>query len=624
VASIDPVVCASAAGPGLARSLDAVAAETASTVWLALAGLDASAEEAAVAAAQATTGDVRVLHARGPGFAAARNAALAASGADVLAFVEEDVVVAPGWLAALSAAWDTSPDRVAAVGGPISIDLDKAWHTIFATLDYGDEPLVLDPGVRTLHGGNLSVRTAPLRAGGGFFPARGHRDGRDWFSEEHHAQRELAKAGWEIRYEPSARVVRVPDPEALRAGRLLRRRWRYGARMRVVGRPRQTSLALRQAVTSAAGAALAVARRQPALALERGGRAAENTGLLIGAPIARRDFRATGPRPFGHQIPEVAAVRRGISRRRRVLHGAAILLYHRVDDPTPTSGGMCVAPDRFADQMERLTREHAVVKLDELVESVRAGRVPRGAVAVTIDDGYLDTLANARPRLAAAGVPATLFVATGHVAEQRPFFWDELERLLLGGGPRPGQLTLSLPGGERAWRTDARDLRVDVRKQIHDLVQPASPDVIDRVLAALSEWADVEAPPNAPRAMTVDELRELASDPLITIGAHTRRHANLGFQGEEDQRDEIEGSRDDLSEWLGLEPTGFAYPFGIPDVDFTATTRRLVAEAGFRYSVANQPGNANERSDLYALPRHFAPDLGGEEFSGWLQGALGG
>jgi peptidoglycan/xylan/chitin deacetylase (PgdA/CDA1 family) len=587
--SIEIVICATAGGGGLARCLDAVTAQTSSPVWLALADPGGDGHGDAAGAAP----DVHVLRTRGPGLAPARNAALAASSADVLAFIEDDVVVAPGWLASLSAAWDAASERVAAIGGPIELDLpaaprwfDESLHAAFATLDYGPEALALDPARRTLHGGNLSVRGAALRALGGFWPARGHRDARDWFSEEHHAQRELADAGWDVLYEPAARVFRVPAPETLRPAHILRRRWRYGARAAVAGPPRPARIALPQAASSAAGAALAALQRQPALVVGRSARAAENAGALLGTRIGARDFRATGPRPFGSRIDHAATA----PRTRRAAapgSGAAILLYHRVAEPTSRRDGMCVAPEHFAQQLERLA-EHPVLSLDELAELTRARRVPAGAVAVTIDDGYLDTLVNARPRLSAAGVPATVFVATEHVASQRSFFWDELERLL-GDGPQP-QLTLSFPDGTRSWRTETPELRDRARRQIHHLIQPAAPETIDVVLAELAAWANGARQGDDRRPMTIDELRGLATDGLVTVGAHTRRHTNLGFRPEATQREEIEGSRADLCDWLGDTPSGFSYPFGIPGVDFDATTRRL------RVSVCGrEPSRRRER-----------------------------
>lgn len=632
VTSIDIVICATSAGRSLARCVEAVVAQEAPPPWLALAHLDATEHDDALATVRGTAPDVRVLHPGAPGLAAARNAALAASDADVLALVEADVVVAAGWLAALRAAWDAAHEHVAAIGGPIELELPgapprwfgEALHASFATLDYGSEPLVLDPARRTMHGGNLSLRCAPLRAVGGFRPAVGHRDGRDWLSEEHHAQRELADAGWEVRYEPAVRVARVPDPRIVRPACILRRRWRYGARLSVVDPPPSALVTLSEAAASAAGAALAVARRRPAVAIERAARATQHAGSLLGRSFAARDFRATGPRPFGSEIEHVAP-RRG----RRVVvqrgSGAAILLYHRVAAPTSDSGGMCVAPERFAEQLQRLAA-HPVLALDELAELARAKRVPAGAVAVTFDDGYRDTLVDARPRLSAAGIPATVFVTTGHVAMQRPFFWDELERLLVVGdcAPWPAQLTLSFPNGPRAWRTDTPELREQARRRIHHLIQPASSAAIEGVLAQLAAWGEAKPPHDGPGAMTIDELRTLAADPLIAVGAHTRDHTNLGFRDEGEQREEIECSRSDLRDWLGEAPTGFSYPFGIPDVDFHATTRRLVAEAGFRYAVANEHGAVSARSDPYALPRHVVPDLAGDAFSDWLREMLGG
>ena len=628
--SLDIVICATAAADRLAGCLDAVAAQCGATVWLATAGLGA-AERAAVAGAARTSGaDIRVLNADEPGLAAARNAALAATDADVLAFVEDDIVIAAGWLAALRGAWERAPERVAAIGGPIELRLPGAapsWfsdelHPSFATLDYGPEPLVLDPASRTLHGGNLSVRCAPLRALGGFWPAPGHRDGRDWFSEEHHAQRELAQAGWEVRYEPAARVSRVPAQGTLRAGRLLRRRFRFGARMAVAGEPPPRRATVAQAGSSGGGAVLAVARRQPALAVERGARAAQSAGLLVGRPLAACDFRAIGPRPFASRIPPAPARRRRPRTARQEL-GAAILLYHRVSEPTNPADGMCVTPDHFEQQLACL-RGHAVYGLDELAGLARAGRVPAGAIAVSIDDGYEDVLVNARPRLVAAGVPATVFVSTSHVAEQRPFFWDELERLLLGDGPWPAQLELSFPDGVRAWRTETAQQREQARSQLHHLIQPAPPDVVAELVAQLAGWARDSPARAAPRAMTVAGLRALVGDPLITVGAHTRRHTNLGFRSEQAQREEIEGSRADLRDWLGSAPSGFAYPFGIEGVDFDDTTRRLVADAGFDYGVVNQAGAVDARSDRFRLPRHYVPDLAGEDFGHWLGARLRG
>ena len=62
-----------------------------------------------------------------------------------------------------------------------------------------------------------------------------------------------------------------------------------------------------------------------------------------------------------------------------------------------------------------------------------AGTLPPKAVALTFDDGYVDNLTAGKPRLAAADVPATVFLATGYLNCGEPFWWDELAQLILDG-----------------------------------------------------------------------------------------------------------------------------------------------------------------------------------------------
>jgi peptidoglycan/xylan/chitin deacetylase (PgdA/CDA1 family) len=118
--------------------------------------------------------------------------------------------------------------------------------------------------------------------------------------------------------------------------------------------------------------------------------------------------------------------------------------------------------------------------------------------------------------------------------------------------------------------------------------------------------------------MTVDQLVALAGTG-VAVGAHTQQHLNLAHQADDVVRAEVEGSRDDLADWLGSRPTGFSYPFGLPRHDVDARARRAVASAGYRYAVVNQPVPVEAGHDRFALPRLFAPDIGGSAFRDWLR-----
>jgi Glycosyltransferase like family 2 len=245
------------------------------------------------------------------GPAMARNRALAAWDADVLALVEDDVAVEPSWLEALAHAWASADETLACVGGPLRAAFPRGrpgWLSddlldAFATLDLGDEPAGVDAREQTFHGGNVSFRTSALRAIGGFWPARGHRDGRDWFSEEHEAQRELARAGWRVAYVPDAVAIRIVDRDARRRV-VLRRRLRYGARRALIGGPGPARSPGRQLATSAVGVPVALARRQATVAMERSVRAVESTGALLGARLAHSDLQPVArEQPFRGSVP---------------------------------------------------------------------------------------------------------------------------------------------------------------------------------------------------------------------------------------------------------------------------------------------------------------------------------
>src|SRR5206468_12644635 len=98
-----------------------------------------------------------------------------------------------------------------------------------------------------------------------------------------------------------------------------------------------------------------------------------------------------------------------------------------------------------------------------LVEAARvlAGerRAERDVLAITFDDGYRDVYLRALPVLRRLGVPATVFVPTGHIGVAAPLLHDRLYGLLvrarmrhsdLCAAPGPRLLRLQLARAESA------------------------------------------------------------------------------------------------------------------------------------------------------------------------------
>jgi len=326
---------------------------------------------------------------------------------------------------------------------------------------------------------------------------------------------------------------------------------------------------------------------------------------------------------------------RGLSRLRKLWRrlrrsivpqrGAIILCYHRIADLPQSPRRLWVSPQRFAEQLEVLTRNFVPLSLAELAERLQEGKVPDKAVVITFDDGYADNFWSALPLLERFGVPATVFVTTGLVGTEREFYWDELERLILGetvkgrngetekgrSGNLIGQeLRLEIRGRVRQWKLTNDEERLKAYHEIHDLLTPLLPEQREAVLQQLRLWFGVSENGRPDyRLMTVEELVAISRDGLVDIGAHTVNHPDLTAIPPEQQRWEIETSKRQLEEWLGRPVRWFAYPYGSGNF----VTRQLVKEAGFEVACSMSLGFVTNRSDPLWLPRIFVENWDGDE-----------
>jgi peptidoglycan/xylan/chitin deacetylase (PgdA/CDA1 family) len=302
---------------------------------------------------------------------------------------------------------------------------------------------------------------------------------------------------------------------------------------------------------------------------------------------------------------------RGVGRIRRAYHtlrrrfrtAGVILVYHRVADLTCDPYQLAVSPSLFVQQLDYLADSCLPMRLLDLVENIERDSLPPRAVAVTFDDGYYDNFQHAFPLLQAANIPATIFVTTGMVGSEAEFWWDDLERVLLGDSELPASLRLTAQARVYEWRLDPAHPRCTAHQDIVDLVRGLVPKERDHVLRQLADWAGTGTTGRPGyRAVTAQELTKLAQSTLIDIGAHTITHARLSMLPPDEQYAEIAGSREALRSLIGALPGTFAYPYGQPD-DFAAETVEIVRSAGFRAAATTIPGSIEPGDDPLQLRR---------------------
>jgi peptidoglycan/xylan/chitin deacetylase (PgdA/CDA1 family) len=306
-------------------------------------------------------------------------------------------------------------------------------------------------------------------------------------------------------------------------------------------------------------------------------------------------------------------------------------MYHRIADDPVDHWGLSVSPVRFGEHLDVLRSTRHPLPLAEFVRHLVAGTLPPNAVALTFDDGYVDNLLAGKPRLAAADVPATVFLTTGFVDRSGGFWWDELaRRILLENGPRTFELVV---------RGEAIRFNIGNAPPLRESGSLESGRVTQRREAIMAIWRAIRRLDDAERelvmaqlrsifaggnyrgwldrAMTGAEVRALVKDGLVTIGAHTVTHPALANLDAIACNREIAESKLACEALIGAPVASFAYPYG----DFDAKAREAVKTAGFAFACSVRHGPAFATSDVFALPRIHVSNWDGDTFERALRSA---
>lgn len=308
-----------------------------------------------------------------------------------------------------------------------------------------------------------------------------------------------------------------------------------------------------------------------------------------------------------HEGPKLASrligrLRRLVPRERR----PSILMYHRLGEDSFDPWGLVVAPDLFREQLHWLSANRTLLPLEEFAECHRSDRLPASAIALTFDDGYECTATVAAPMLEEAGVPATVFIPAALVERGEPFWWDELQTIVL----RSDRDALVFDGrklplgrkqtGDLRWSPGAR-ARTPRQCAFHRLwaaLRDRAPGELRRAMADLRRQAGVANVDTQPRPMSVKQARAIASEGL-QFGSHAMTHPWLTCLDEAEKEREILDSVAQCREIVGTAPRTFAYPYG----NFDAESERLAEAAGFVCACATGNSAVTLRSGLFALPR---------------------
>jgi len=258
----------------------------------------------------------------------------------------------------------------------------------------------------------------------------------------------------------------------------------------------------------------------------------------------------------------------------------------------------------FEKSLAMLRERGRPLSISEVADLMASGgRLPEYGYAITFDDGFENNLTVAAPVLQRYETPATFYVCSSFVDENRMSWTDQIESAFEAAPSvqlKSAELKLDKALASPQEKIAALDL---IRRYVK-----SSEDVDPYAFAA--EMVAAAGGPAKQRDRWLDQklswqqVGELAADPLFEVGAHGLSHKILSFLPAAELKHEVRESIRKVSEAIGRKVPHFSYPEGLEN----CYSARVIAElkaAGIICSPTAVEGTNGPGTDPFLLRRTF-------------------
>jgi len=281
-----------------------------------------------------------------------------------------------------------------------------------------------------------------------------------------------------------------------------------------------------------------------------------------------------------------------------------IINFHRVvtesekrDSPNKS---MMTTISQFREIIKMVARYTNPIRLSESMGVIDP--LQSRSTVITFDDGYADNFQNAYPILKEYNVPATIFLSTRYIDQNREWFWwDEVEYFFKRRGPY-GMIS------------QHPSIRSDLIKRINELISIQS-DKTDKVRTFIHDLYNVSEEereslavylrefyhhPEEHLMLTWDQVRLMGD--VFEIGSHTVNHIFLDILTPSEIDNEFIQSKAIIEKQVGKKCEGICYPAGF--VKFPIIKQAY--EHGYKYGVTTRALNNSPLTNSYLLNRKDA------------------
>jgi len=257
----------------------------------------------------------------------------------------------------------------------------------------------------------------------------------------------------------------------------------------------------------------------------------------------------------------------------------------------------------FQQTLEDLKENGSPISMDDVVDHHKQGKpLPSRAFAITFDDGFENNYSIAAPILSELQIPATFYITTGFVQNNRMSWIDRIENCfeLVEDG------NVLLP-----WECEASKLHSGIEKiallneiRIQAKIDPAID--LDLLASSIAKQLGVDDVTNSSDPLDLkmnwDQIAELAKSELFTIGGHTHTHQIMSFMRKQVLEEEVTQSLQLLKQKSNIQTTHYSYPEGM-EYCYNEFVIEVLEKHGIECCPSAELGVNKIEDDLFHLRR---------------------
>jgi len=285
----------------------------------------------------------------------------------------------------------------------------------------------------------------------------------------------------------------------------------------------------------------------------------------------------------------------------------AILMLHRVShfekDRLSPNENMKVSPEFLEAFIERSRKKgYTFISLDELYEILTKRKKASKLLVLTFDDGYKDNYEIAYPLLKNKSVPFTIYITTSFLYRSLILWWYIIEDIILKND------YIELSTGEKYFCKDFQEKEITFLKIREKIIKSGNIDIIETLKKLFSKYdvnlISINKMICEKLCLSVEDLKKLSQDTLVTIGSHTKNHYPLNRLPKDKIYEEIIIANNELENIIDREIEHFAYPFGSL-IEAGEREFSIVKEIGFKTATTTRRGTIyyEHVNYLCCLPR---------------------